>query len=95
MEGELAEMDANLAEASKIRTEEHNDYVKASSDFSDSAKAVAAATQVLKSYYEGSFIQLSAKTTLKSKSKQPTCVQGMTGWAESSPSGPLTTPARI
>ena len=67
LEGELAEMDANLAEASKIRTEEHNDYLKASSDFSDSAKAVAAATQVLKSYYEGSFIQLSAKTTLKSK----------------------------
>merc|ERR1719487_2888660 len=67
LEGELAEMDANLAEASKIRTEEHNDYVKASSDYSDSAKAVAAATQVLKSYYEGAFIQLSAKTSVKSK----------------------------
>merc|ERR1719440_1171854 len=67
LEGELAEMDANLAEASKIRTEEHNDYVKALSDYSDSAKAVAAATQVLKSYYEGSFIQLAAKTSLKSK----------------------------
>merc|ERR1719201_674208 len=67
LQGELAEMDAALAEASKIRTEEHEDYVKASSDYSDSAKAVAAAIQVLKSYYEGSFIQVSAKTTLKSK----------------------------
>merc|ERR1719284_1456877 len=34
------------------KTEAHEDYVKASKDFSDSAKAVAAATQVLKSYYE-------------------------------------------
>merc|ERR1719487_893216 len=67
LEGELAEMDAAVAEASKIRTEEHEDYVKASKDFSDSAKAVAAATQVLKSYYEGAFIQLSAKTTQKNK----------------------------
>merc|ERR1719261_2424020 len=62
-----AEMDASQAEASKIRTEENADYLKASKDFSDSAKAVAAATQVLKSYYEGSFIQLAAKTSLKSK----------------------------
>merc|ERR1719261_787972 len=53
-----AEMDASQAEASKIRTEENADYLKASKDFSDSAKAVAAATQVLKSYYEGAFIQV-------------------------------------
>ena len=61
LEGEIAEMDAAMAEASKIRNEEHEDYVKASSDFKASAEAVAAAIQVLKSYYEGSFIQLSAK----------------------------------
>jgi hypothetical protein len=68
LEGEVAEMDAAQAEAGKIRNEEHEDYVKSSSDFSDSVKAVAAATQVLKSYYEGgSFIQVSAKTGLKSK----------------------------
>jgi len=68
LEGEIAEMDAAQAEATKIRTEENTDYLKASKDFSDSAKAVAAATQVLKSYYEGgSFIQISAKTGLKSK----------------------------
>merc|ERR550514_1823359 len=70
LEGELAEMDAAAAEAQKIRTEENADYLKASKDFGDSGKAVAAATQVLRSYYEGAFIQLAAKTTLKSKAKK-------------------------
>merc|ERR1719456_1833727 len=70
LEGEIAEMDAAEAEASKIRNEEQTEYVKAAKDFKDSAEAVAAAIQVLKDYYEGgSFIQLSAKTTLKSKAK--------------------------
>merc|ERR1719201_1747255 len=41
LEGEIAEMDAGEAEASKIRSEENADYLKASKDFSDSAKAVA------------------------------------------------------
>jgi len=70
LEGEIAEMDAAEAEASKIRTVEHEDFLKASKDFDDSAKAVAAAIEVLKSYYEGAFIQLAAKTTLKSKAKK-------------------------
>ena len=70
LEGEVAEMDAAQAEAGKIRNEEYEDYVKASKDFGDSAKAVAAAIQVLKSYYEGAFIQLASKTTLKSKAKK-------------------------
>jgi len=70
LEGEIAEMDAAEAEASKIRSEEHEDFLKASKDFDDSAKAVAAAIQVLKSYYEGAFIQLASKTTLKSKAKK-------------------------
>jgi len=63
--GELAEMDAAIPEASKIRNEERQDYIKASGDNKGSAEAVAAAIQVLQSYYEGSFLQLSAKTTLK------------------------------
>merc|ERR1719191_2379843 len=68
LEGEIAEMDAAQAEASKVRTEENTDYLKASKDFSDSAKAVAAAIQVLKSYYEGgAFVQISATISLKSK----------------------------
>merc|ERR550514_2708743 len=67
LQAEVAEMDAAQGEASKIRNEEYEDYIKASKDFKDSAEAVAAAIQVLKSYYEGSFIQLSAMTALKSK----------------------------
>merc|ERR1719456_2123115 len=68
LQAEVAEMDAAQAEAAKIRNEENTDYLKASKDFKDSAEAVAAAIQVLKSYYEGgAFIQVSAKTSLKSK----------------------------
>ena len=70
LEGEIAEMDAAQAEASKIRSAENAEYLKASGDFKQSAEAVAAAIQVLKSYYEGAFIQLASKTTLKSKAKK-------------------------
>merc|ERR1719327_2519533 len=67
LESEIAEIDAAQAEATKIRTTEKEDYLKASKDFKDSAEAVAKAIEVLKNFYEGSFIQLSAKTNLKSK----------------------------
>merc|ERR1719274_30093 len=56
-----------MAEATKIRTKEHEEYAKASKDFKDSAEAVAKAIEVLKNFYEGSYIQVSAKTSLKSK----------------------------
>merc|ERR1719453_2215263 len=67
LEAEVAEIDKAQAEATKIRTTEHEEYMKASKDFKDSAEAVAKAIEVLKNFYEGSFIQLSSKTTLKSK----------------------------
>merc|ERR1719443_2288879 len=67
LEAEIAEIDKAQAEATKIRTTEHEDYLVASKDFKDSAEAVAKAIEVLKNFYEGSFIQLSAKTSLKSK----------------------------
>merc|ERR1719299_228506 len=67
LESEVAEIDKAQAEATEIRTTEHEDYLKASKDFKDSAEAVAKAIEVLKNFYEGSFIQLSAKTTLNSK----------------------------
>jgi hypothetical protein len=69
LEGEVAEIDKAQAEATAIRTKEHEDYLVASKDFKDSAEAVAKAIEVLKNFYEGSFIQLSSKTS--SKSKQP------------------------
>merc|ERR1719337_3520 len=65
LESEVAEIDAAQAEATKVRTTENADYVKASTDFRDSAQAVAKAIEVLKNYYEGSFIQVSAKTNAK------------------------------
>jgi len=65
LESEVAEIDKATAEATATRTTEHEEYVKASSDFRDSAQAVAKAIEVLKNYYEGSFVQLSVQ------SKQP------------------------
>merc|ERR1719252_2875 len=67
LEAEVAEIDKAQAEATKIRDEEHKEYLIASKDFKDSAEAVAKAIEVLKNFYEGSFIQLSAKISLKSK----------------------------
>merc|ERR1719316_274852 len=67
LEAEVAEIDKAQAEATAIRTTEHEDYLVASKDFKDSAEAVAKAIEVLKNFYEGSFIQLSATTHLKSK----------------------------
>merc|ERR550537_226668 len=67
LESEIAEIDKAQAEATEIRTTEHEDYLQASKDFKDSAEAVAKAIEVLKNFYEGSFIQLSASTNLKSK----------------------------
>merc|ERR1719395_477300 len=56
LEAEIAEIDKAQAEATEIRTSENADYLKAS-------KAI----EVLKNFYEGSFMQVSTKTTLKSK----------------------------
>merc|ERR1719393_256093 len=67
LEAEVAEIDKAQAEATAIRNKDHEDYLVASKDFKDSAEAVAKAIEVLKNFYEGSFIQVSAKTSLKSK----------------------------
>lgn len=67
LESEVAEIDKAQAEATAMRTKEHEDYMQASKDFKDSAEAVAKAIEVLKNFYEGSFIQVKAQTTLKSK----------------------------
>merc|ERR1719171_3020263 len=70
LEAEIAEIDKAMAEATEIRTKENTEYKKASKDFKDSAEAVARAIEVLKNYYEGSFLQVSSKTQ-KSSSHQP------------------------
>merc|ERR1719310_640690 len=73
LEAEVAEIDKAQAEATAIRTKEHEEYMVSSKDFKDSAEAVAKATEVLKNFYEGSFIQISSKTQAMSnlKAKQP------------------------
>jgi DNA repair exonuclease SbcCD ATPase subunit len=58
LEEEVAEIDAGQAEATKIRSEEHEDYLVSSKDLKDSAEAVAKATAVLTEYYSSaSFVQ--------------------------------------
>jgi len=60
LEKEVAEIDAGQAEATGIRQDEHAEYLKASQDQSDSAKAVAKAIEVLDNYYSSaSFVQVS------------------------------------
>lgn len=61
--GEVADMDAAEAEATKVRQGEHADYLKASSDFKASAEAVAKAMEVLNNYYSSaSFLQVQVTT---------------------------------
>merc|ERR1719160_772636 len=59
LEAEIADIDAGQAEATKVRQEEHADYLKSSKDFKDSAEAVAKAIGVLNDYYSSaSFVQV-------------------------------------
>jgi chromosome segregation ATPase len=67
LEAEVAEIDSAQASATEIRTTEKTEYLQASKDFKDSAEAVAKAIEVLKNFYEGSFMQVSSKTTQKSQ----------------------------
>merc|ERR1719487_18204 len=71
LQAELVEIDRAQAEATKIRSEDHAVYIKTSKDLKDSAEAVVAAVSVLKSYYEGSFIQISAEKQVPGVSDGP------------------------
>merc|ERR1719453_669217 len=63
LEAEIAELDASVAEATKIRTEEHESYLVASKDFGDAAAATEKAIKVLKDFYDNAaLIQTSSKT---------------------------------
>merc|ERR1719454_1347259 len=62
LEEQIAEIDAADADATKIRGEEHEEYLKSSKDFKDSAEAVAKAISVLTEYYSSaSFVQTQQK----------------------------------
>merc|ERR1719313_1696129 len=67
LEAEIAALDKGNAEATKIRSEEHTTYLKASSDFKLASEAVEKAIKVLKEYYATALIQTGAG---KSSSKK-------------------------
>merc|ERR1719421_1720056 len=70
LQKEIGEIDKAQAEATAIRAKEHEEFLKASKDFKDSATAVAQAIEVLQNFYDGaSFVQVSSKTSLKSRSR--------------------------
>merc|ERR1719281_762106 len=60
---ELAEIANATAEATKMRAEEHQNYLTASTDFKESAEAITQALVVLKDFYKGgSFLQTAQPT---------------------------------
>merc|ERR1719158_180897 len=56
LEAEIAELDAGTAEATKLRAEEHETYLKASKDYGDAAAATEKAITILKDFYENAFL---------------------------------------
>merc|ERR1719191_693750 len=60
---ELAAMDKANAEATKIRNEEHANFMKVDADFSGAAEAVDDAIDALKEFYgDASFLQMKSET---------------------------------
>merc|ERR1719486_1766541 len=63
LEAEIAELDASTAEATKIRSEEHETYLKASKDYGDAAAATEKAIKILKDFYDNAFLLQTGSTT--------------------------------
>jgi len=67
---EISEIDMATAESTSIRTKEHDEFMKVSKDYKDSATAIAQAIEVLQSFYNGaSFVQLKSQTSSRSKAR--------------------------
>eukprot|EP00746_Dinoflagellata_sp_MGD_P071497 gnl/MRDRNA2_/MRDRNA2_29113_c0_seq2.p1 gnl/MRDRNA2_/MRDRNA2_29113_c0~~gnl/MRDRNA2_/MRDRNA2_29113_c0_seq2.p1 ORF type:complete len:691 (-),score=253.79 gnl/MRDRNA2_/MRDRNA2_29113_c0_seq2:14-2086(-) len=70
LESEVADIDKTQAEATTLRTKEHEEYSRASKDFKDSANAVAQAVEVLQNFYGGAaLIQVASHTKVSSKAR--------------------------
>merc|ERR1719321_375569 len=70
LEAEIAEIDKGQAEATALRTKEHEEFSVVSKDYKDSATAVAKAIEVLQSFYSGaSLMQIKTTTKLQSQTK--------------------------
>merc|ERR1719161_3535236 len=63
---EIAETEKINAEATKLRNEQHENYVKIDTDFSGAAEAVDDAMDALREFYGPTLIQTKAKTDSKS-----------------------------
>jgi len=72
---ELAAMAKAEAEATKLRNEEHANFVKVETDFTGAAEAVDDAIDALKEYYGSSFVQTSSKSS-KALGKAPPVLGG-------------------
>jgi len=85
LQEQMAEMDAAQAEATSLRNKEHEEYLKASKDYKDSAEAVANAIAVLQDYYSsGSFVQAKEEPELGgAKTDIASTIMGMLEVAES------------
>jgi chromosome segregation ATPase len=69
---EIAAMEKANAEATKIRNEEHENFMKVDSDFTAAAEAVDDAIDALKEYYgDASFLQMKSKDTEITGDSQP------------------------
>merc|ERR1719161_2205515 len=73
---EIAETEKSNAEATKLRNEQHENFVKVDTDFSGAASAVDDAIDALKEYYGDALIQTQSKTKTLSDTKQPTVAFG-------------------
>jgi len=60
---EIAATEKENAEATKLRQEQHENFVKIDTDFSGAAEAVDDAIDALKEYYGNAFIQTKSKTS--------------------------------
>merc|ERR1719191_2139924 len=70
LEAEVAEIDKGQAEATALRTSEHEEFSRVSKDYKDSATAVAKAIEVLQSFYSGAaLVQIKSSTKLQSQTK--------------------------
>merc|ERR1719310_817823 len=72
---EIASIEKTNAEATKLRNEQHANFVKIDTDFTGAAEAVDDAIDALKEYYGSSFVQTSSKSS-KALGKAPPVLGG-------------------
>lgn len=85
LQGEVAQIDASQASATKIRQEEHAAAVTSGEEYKQAATSIADAMQVLQQYYAGgSFVQTSQAPTFGgNKSDAASTILGLLEVAES------------